>query len=414
MPLTPPFPFIVGSARSGTTLLRALLDSHPALAIPPESYFVVTLARRAERYLTAGGFDGELFCSDVAAHPRFKRWGLAEEAMRAVVAERAPADFAEAMRAVYSAYARAHDKPRYADKTPKYVKDIGRLEQLFPEARFVHILRDGRDVVLSFKDLAWGPTSAIEGALRWRAWVEQGREAGRALGEARYLEVGYENLADDPEPVLRKICEFLELDFDPAMFGYTARAEELIAPNYHPEGHARIRMAPTTGLRSWRESMTREDLVKFELIAGDVLSDLGYERAVPEATVKRPRERDDEQLEGAPAAETGADVDLGDELPALIGEVNFLRRRVRRLSRRIVKQRKRSERRGARRERQAERQHQRKLERVQRRRQVAVRRRKKVERTLAELEATRWWRLRLRFLALLGPLTAYRARRRLR
>ena len=98
---------------------------------------------------------------------------------------------------VYAAYAAHQNKPRYADKTPKYVKDMARLTNLFPEARFVHIVRDGRDVVLSFQSLTWGPDAAIEAALRWRNWVELGRAAARDSGEDKYMEVRYEELAAD-------------------------------------------------------------------------------------------------------------------------------------------------------------------------------------------------------------------------
>jgi hypothetical protein len=283
-------------------------------------------------------------------------------------------------------------------------------------------------VVLSFSELDWGPTSAIEGALRWRNWVEAGREAGKELGSERYKEIRYEDLVADPERVLRGLCAFLALDYEGSMFDYVERAEEIIAPNYYPEGHARIRLPPTAGLRDWRTQMKREDLVKFELVAGDVLEELGYERAVPAASAKRPRESDDEQVEGAPAIETGQDVELGDELPALIEEMNFLRKRVHRLSyrsRRAIAQRERAERRGERKLATATRRHEselrrhdrraeRKIANLERRRQTAVRRRKKVERTLRGLEETRWWQFRLRMRRLFAPLDAVRARRRLR
>lgn len=415
------FPFIVGSGRSGTTLLRALLDAHPELAIPPESYFVVSLARRSERYQVDGRFDVEALAADVTAHPRFERWGLPGQELRDKLVSAGADGYPAAIRAVYQAYADHRGKPRYGDKTPKYVKDIARLAELFPESRFVHIVRDGRDVVLSFKDLGWGPDSAIESALRWRNWVELGRDAARDIDRERYLEIRYEDLAADPAQVLRQVCEFIALPFSEQMFEYTERADEIIGANYYPEGHGRIRLPPTSGLRDWRTQMDREDLVKFELVAGDLLDRLGYERAVPKATAKRRREADDEQLEGAPAeVDAGADVELDPELGAVIEEMNFLRRRAHKLYRRtrrfsrerdrLARVRAKEQRIGAREKRRLERS----LEKSERKRRTAVRRRKKVERTLAGLEATRWWRTRLRLKRMTRPFSAMRARQRLR
>lgn len=407
------FPFIVGSGRSGTTLLRALLDAHPQLAIPPESYFVVTLARKSDRYISDAGFAAGMFCDDVAAHPRFEKWDLPEAEMRAAVEAAAPADYASAIRAVYAAYAAHQGKPRYADKTPKYVKDTKRLLALFPEARFVHIVRDGRDVVLSFKDLTWGPDSAIEGGLRWRNWVDLGRAVARDLGSERYMEVKYEDLVADPEAQLRVICEFLSLEYTDEMFKYVDKADEIIDANYYPEGHSRIRMPPTTGLRDWRTEMDREDLVKFELVAGDLLDELGYERGVPK-DAKHPRERDDEQIEGTPDKVVEA---LDPELAMVIDEMNFLRKKNRTLTRRIRKfsnRTRRAENKMEREVRRANRQKERLVAKAERRRKTAVRRRKKVEATLAGLEATGWWRLRLRLKRITRPLSVFRSRRKLR
>jgi hypothetical protein len=204
------------------------------------------------------------------------------------------------------------------------------------------------------------------------------------------------------------------------MFEYVQRADEIIDANYFPEGHSRIRMPPTKGLRDWRTEMEREDLVRFELVAGDLLDRLGYERAVPKASAKRRRESDDEQVEGAPVAaaeDAGQDVDLDPELAAVIEEMNFLRKRVRRLtgrSRKFAKQRDRNTRRLTGELRRTRKRAARQLEKAERRRKTQIRRRKKVEATLRGLESTRWWRFRLRLKRLTRPFTTLRARRRLR
>src|SRR4051794_27962840 len=135
----PIFPFVVGCSRSGTTLLRALLDAHPLLAVPPESHFAV--APRLRR---------------LGRDPWFRLWGIEPPDLRGL-------DVADAVRAVFAAYAAAQGKPRYADKTPHYVSHLPLLAERFPEARFVHVVRDGRDVALSLLEVPWGPDD-VEGA----------------------------------------------------------------------------------------------------------------------------------------------------------------------------------------------------------------------------------------------------------
>lgn len=272
------FPFVVGVPRSGTTLLRAMLDSHPALAVPGESPFLVRLSGR--RYARAGRFETERFLADLLAEDRFRRWGLAPGEVRRALLGPPPEGFADAVRRVYGAYATSRGKPRYADKTPGHVRHVGLLSRLFPEARFVHLIRDGRDVALSLGELGWEPRGLEAAAALWLRMVRAGRRAGRALGPSRYREVRYEELVADPRGELRSLCGFLDLDFDERMLDYPARAAEVLAPLRSPEAHRSLFLPPTRGLRDWRREMTPGNLARFESVAGPLLEELGYARGV--------------------------------------------------------------------------------------------------------------------------------------
>src|SRR5439155_14596986 len=132
-----------------------MLDSHSQIAIPGESHFITEMAHRGKRYEAADGFATERFLEDLLAHERFQAWGLPAEAVRNSLSRRSPASLADAFRAVYAAYAAHRGKQLFGDKTPGYVRELPLIADLFPEARFVHLIRDGRDVVLSLREMAW-------------------------------------------------------------------------------------------------------------------------------------------------------------------------------------------------------------------------------------------------------------------
>jgi len=271
-----PFPFVVGCGRSGTTLVQAMLDAHPDIAVPFESYFPVWFARERSRYEQAGGFAVARFADDVLAHDSFIRWGLDASAVRARLLAAAPTDFAAAVRVCYAAFADAHGKHRYGDKTPIFVMHIPLLARLFPEAVFVHMIRDGRDVALSRTEVAWGTRRFAQEALRWREQIEQGRRDGRALGAARYHELRYESLLDDPEGAARELCAFIAADFDPAMLQYHEQPQRVLESQPFPSEHQNLRRPPTKGMRSWRGELTPEQIALFDSLAGPTLQRFGY------------------------------------------------------------------------------------------------------------------------------------------
>ena len=208
-PAGPPF-FVVAAARSGTTLLRVMLDRHSDVAIPGEGHFIPHLWARRERY----GDDGrvqrpEVFLRDLDGHPAFGFWDLPISAVGDAIGDRSDLSFAEAVDAAYTAYARMVGKPRWADKTPDYIDHLPLLSGLFPEARFVHMLRDGRDVALSTLDLRRFHRHAATCAFFWSRQIAGAMQHARRLGADRYLELRYEDLLDDPERELFRLCTFV-------------------------------------------------------------------------------------------------------------------------------------------------------------------------------------------------------------
>src|ERR1700751_542660 len=159
------------------------------------------------------------------------------------------------------------------------------LERLFPDAVWVHLVRDGRDAALAFLELPEGfsgktwalPRTPAQFAARWRTEILSARRLGSHVG-GRYLELRYEDLVTEPERELRRVCEHASLPWEPAMLEH-ANAPDVSAM---PE-HRTLAQPPTPGLRDWRSQMSRTDALAFEQVAGDVLRSSDYELLEPSA-----------------------------------------------------------------------------------------------------------------------------------
>ena len=280
-------PFVVGVSRSGTTLLRLMLDSHPDLAIPPETHFLTDVAKAWEG--DPGGLGPAL--AAMTSHPRWGDFGIEAADLRADLDGRPVTAAGDILRAFYHLYAVRRSKSRFGDKTPRYTKEMLRVESVLPEARFVHLIRDGRDVALSLTRAYWGPDSVSEAALRWTRRVTRARADAQEV--RHYTELRYEDLVREPEASLRRVCAFAELPFDRAMLTYHHSAPERLGeidrdlprqsggqpiPASTRLGTHRLvdRPPDAEAVERWRRHADRSDVLAIERVAGDLLEELGY------------------------------------------------------------------------------------------------------------------------------------------
>jgi hypothetical protein len=287
-----PMPFIVGAPRSGTTLLRFMLDAHSDLAIPPETGFLIPCAQLNTQKEC---LEEELVHTIVnfpLDAPAWEDFQISEADFRARIREVRPLAVAAGVRAFYELYAARFGKRRWGDKTPLYCLHLGVIENHLPEAHFVHIIRDGRDAALSLQNLWFSPGTDIATlAAYWRRAVGAARAQG--AGCRHYLEVRYEDLVLRTEEVLRQICSFLELSFEPAMLRYFERSPErlqehrertrtngqvVVTKDQRLEQQRQTVQPPDASrIFAWKHSMSQEEQVQFAQIAGDLLRELGYD-----------------------------------------------------------------------------------------------------------------------------------------
>ena len=271
----PPF-FVVGSARSGTTLLRVILNAHSEVAVPPESRFVTELYRGSSEV------DVDEFLTRLGRHRQFQGWALDVDAIRDELPRSGSVPYAGAIEAAYVAYMKSRAKTRWGDKTPRYVMRIPFLAQLFPTARFVHLVRDGRNVALSYAKVPFGPKTAPRAAALWAERVSIGARDGRKLGTDRYLELRYEDFVAAPEDHVKRLCDFIDVAFEPSMLDYGEVGEQVLfdkAATYNPH----VFEKPKPGVRSWESEMPARQVELFEAVAGETLEMFGYPRRYPAA-----------------------------------------------------------------------------------------------------------------------------------
>jgi len=282
-----PYVFIVGCARSGTKLLRKIIDAHPQIAIPPETHWIPKPFERRQGVTPDGLVTPELV-SWLLSCEKFTRMRIGQDELEGLVADEEPVSYSTFVTGVFDLYGKGQGKPLVGDKVPGYVRRIPTLHALWPKAKFVHIIRDGRDVSLSAiswsqayklarRYSTWTEDPITTAAVWWEWQVRLGREDGGSLAPQLYHEVRYEELVSHPAKTRETLCDFLSIPYDEDILKFHERMPD--ACFYVKQNKWR---PIVTGLRDWRIQMPAQDLERFEAAARELLDELGYPRAVPD------------------------------------------------------------------------------------------------------------------------------------
>jgi hypothetical protein len=275
--------FIIGNPRSGTTMLQLMLTCHPQLVVPTECGFVIHL------YATYRDFDGdaaqrEAFVRDVFLAKKFELWRMDEQQTLQYVTDRQPQTFQQLASSIYEAYGTSF-KPsalRWGDKNNYYLQHILDLDAIFPKAQFIHIVRDGRDVACSYKDmqhfreLKYGPNlphRVEEIAQQWQKNVLFVRDCFATIDSARVIEVRYEDLVVEPAQQLSRLCDFLGLPYAPEMltFNEQNREKQLVPKELTPWKQMNESFVTDSQTSRWKQDLSPEEVSLFEAIAADTL-----------------------------------------------------------------------------------------------------------------------------------------------
>ncbi|HYB43476.1 MAG TPA: sulfotransferase [Candidatus Methylomirabilis sp.] len=264
--------FVGGCPRSGTTLLGALLGSHTDCLCVPESHFKIDALR-------AGDIDLERVTPSRAIERMkqdrdFLGWegspALPEPADAPVVS------YAELIEWLVRRYGAQVGKPApklWVDHTPDNARYASTLFSMFPDAKMIHIVRDGRAVAASVMPLHWGPNRIDQAARYWLFQVGQGLAAEACWGPERVARIRYEDLVVEPEAVLQRLCAFLEIDYQPGML----RADGFTVPAHMRTPFPLIGKPPDPRrIDAWRTALTAREIELFEDRVDDFLQYFGY------------------------------------------------------------------------------------------------------------------------------------------
>ena len=271
--------FIVCAPRSGSTLLRLILNAHPRIALPPPAWLYELI--RPYLYSYGDLRKGDNFaalCSDILDAPTIKRWPLEIDVETLQATSREPS-FAAAFEQLHVAFARIGDKVRWGEKTPRNAFWIDEIKQDFPEAQIVHIVRDGRDMAIDIADSPpMRPYSLFMGAKYWNYYVTAIRDSASRLAADDFYEIRYEDLCASPRATLEELCRFLGEEFDARMLSHhdTSGAQNWAEDPQHAKT---ARPITTDYCEMYKSRLPANDIAALEAIFGDLLDVYGYPRS---------------------------------------------------------------------------------------------------------------------------------------
>ncbi len=267
--------FIVGAQRSGTTLLRLLLNSHSMIAIPEEARFLMPLLEQDKLLHGFQGEDLHNLVNYLRTSQEFQLWNYDNSTFLKELEQLKQISLVDFIGKLYSSYALSESKQYWADKS-LFFRRIDILANMFPQGSFINIVRDGRDVFDSWRKMDTDKDCAPAAALDWRLKLSLIERAFSRLPTNRTLTIRFEDLLIDPESVAKLICTFLGLKYEESMLSFHENSNRYVG-----EHHSKLIFKPidSSNQFKWRNNLTHLEKIAFDLVAGKQLDQYNYGRS---------------------------------------------------------------------------------------------------------------------------------------
>jgi hypothetical protein len=271
--------FVVGVERSGTTLLQLMLNAHPNISIIGEvNYFggVLQIKKMIPSIETPENLER------VMGHVKYvntiRRIPCIEQILQLVkqrLGEDTSPTYEKFYKYLLEEYARRRGAGRFGEKTATNVRYLEKLLEIFPNCRILHIVRDPRAVVASMIKTSTGSSCVVTNAIKWEIEILYSRNFSKKTNS--YIELLYEDLVQRPEAQLKRICEFIEEEYDCKMLDFYKTAKFYL--NNQPDSEGAFRPTFTGSIGKWRVELSEARLFIIEKIVASVMYKFGYQKS---------------------------------------------------------------------------------------------------------------------------------------
>lgn len=283
MPL--PIFFIVGRPRTGTTLLRSLFDAHPDVQIPWECQFVLNLYPEYSKLNQWDKQTLQRFYKDLLQQWQFISWNVDHDKLQSdLLAKEGNASYVEVCEVVYRnfiSFYKKNDIKLIGDKNHGYTIYTDRLKKIYPDAKFIYILRDYRDNYHSVTKVDFELPVISLVVYKWKYFYKKALEAAKRYPDSFYF-IRYEDLATDPQLHFSRICDFLGITYMPEVMDFYKmkdRAQETYPDDVLQKHHKSLfNPVNTSRLGLWKKSLTKRQVMIADQVAGNYADLAGYER----------------------------------------------------------------------------------------------------------------------------------------
>ena len=266
--------FLVGCPRSGTTLLQQMLDAHSSITIAPETHFIRRFFHKRKNY---GELKNDInyrkLINDIVALPEFDEMNLESEHFKRIAWE-VDRSYAALFDLLLHEFLNLSKVSIVGEKTPNHLLYMQTLQNFFPDARFIHIIRDPRAVVNSWRTVPWSTGTIKNDARVWQRYMNTAKNKPPA--NESLLSLTYEQLVTAPEVTLKKICEFLAVPFESSMLQYHNKETKLVNAVREPWKQNSTQPVSHNSLTRWQNDLTPEMVSDIEAVSWIEMRRLGY------------------------------------------------------------------------------------------------------------------------------------------
>jgi Sulfotransferase family len=269
----PNYFFLVGSPRSGTTLLQTMLMRAPGVTMPPELHFIHITYKRRHRMAdirTDQGWTQAI--NAIKARCQHSDIDMDHDLFDELVAA-TDRNYGDLLRCWLKAIGTPENATTVGEKTPNHCEWISELATMIPEARFIHIMRDPRDSALSQREAFARP--ALQAAVRWKRDLDMHRDCLRLMPESRYTAVRYEDLVTDPQATIKKLCAFLDLEYRDEMLDPSGRDKKGFAA-YEEHKLRTLEKVTSSRIGRYKKKMSAMNIAVIERVCSHTMTEMGY------------------------------------------------------------------------------------------------------------------------------------------